>query len=272
MYYLFLMLIHIFPLHAEQLLPLDRNEIIDSTTAASKARTLTSAEKYEDAIVYFEQAIAATYSTDFQLLFEYANTLNTINQTHKALALYQQLLEQRPQDSSILYNIAYTLKKLGRIQEAMPYYQATLQRKPDHAEAHFSLGLAYLISGDFKKGWQEYEWRWKRNAQLVPRTFAQPLWDGCSLQGKTIFLYAEQGLGDTFQFVRYAKMIKEQYNATIIVAVQPPLKDIISSCCPYIDTVITLNQMPSSFDYHAPLMSLPRIVDTQLDTIPADIP
>ncbi len=236
------------------------------------ARTLTEQGKYEEALPYFSYALEEN-SSDIQGIFEYANALNALNHSTKALSIYVQLLKKRPQDSSILYNIAYTLKSLGYITDAMPFYEATLRYKPDNAEAHFSLGLAYLVDGNFKKGWPEYEWRWKRNAQLTPRTFAQPAWDGSCLDNKIIFLHAEQGLGDTLQFIRYAKFLKEKYRGLIIiVAVQKPLFDLISRCCPYIDKVITLDQIPMHFDFHAPLLSLPYIIGTDIDTIPTPIP
>lgn len=242
-----------------------------SEPAITAARLLVEKERYKEAIPHFEKAIQLI-PTDIQLAFEYANALNTINETEKALTVYEKLLEKRPHDSGILYNTAYTLKKLGRIDNALHYYQATLQKNPHHVEAHFSLGLAYLAQGDFKKGWPEYEWRWQRNTQQMKRNFRQPQWDGTPLQGKTILLHAEQGLGDTLQFIRYAKLVKEQYGGTVIVAVQKPLLDIISRCCPYIDQVTLLSQLPAHFDVHAPLMSLPLILGTHLETVPVEIP
>lgn len=263
-------------LFAEQLL--DSHNVAEkshhdkASTALKNARDCIEQEKYTEALLYFEQALKEKPS-DIQILFEYANALTTINQCHKALPIYKQLLQRRPHDSSILYNTAFTLKQLGRIQEALPYYHATLAKRPDHAEAHFSLSLAYLTNGDFQKGWEEYEWRWKRNCLLAPHTFEQPLWDGSSLTDKIIFLHAEQGLGDTFQFIRYAKVLKEKYQRiTIIASVQKPLVTIMSQCCPYLDKVIALDQMPLSFDFHAPLMSLPLILKTEEHTIPAPIP
>ncbi len=254
--------------HFEQAVHFDPQLVEPALTAA---RLLCNQEQFEKSLEHFEHFLQKR-PNDFAVKFEYANTLNTTNHTEKALEIYYELLRQRPNESGILYNTAYTLKKLGRIKDAMPYYEAVLKRNPNHAEAHFSLGLAYLITGDFKQGWPEYEWRWQRNTQLTPRTFKQPQWDGTPLDGKTILLHAEQGLGDTFQFIRYAKVIKEQYNGKVIFASQRPLQTFISRCCPYIDTVTTLNAIPSTFDTHAPLMTLPCILKSDEQTIPHDIP
>ncbi len=255
-------------IHYEQAVKYDASL---SDAALSAARLLCEQEQWEDAIPYFE-CFLSKRPKDVIVRFEYANTLNTINQTEKSLSIYYELLRERPNDVGILYNTAYTLKKLNKIKEAMPYYEAALKRNPNHAEAHFSLGLAHLLTGNFIQGWAEYEWRWKRGSQLTPREFSQPVWDGSPLNGKTILLHAEQGLGDTFQFVRYAQIVKEQHGGRVIFAAQRPLQDFIRTCCPYIDEVVTLSNPPRLFDVHAPLMSLPHILKSDEKSIPHTIP
>lgn len=254
--------------HFQHAANLDHKNVDAGLTAA---RLLCQQERFPESLPYFARALKER-PDDVLLKFEYANTLTTCNKNEEALELYMELLKVRPNDTAMLYNTAFTLKKLGRIAEAMPYYQATLARNPDHTEAHFSLGLAYLASGDFKRGWPEYEYRWKRNAQLSPRNFSKPQWDGSPLNGKTLLIHAEQGLGDTFQFIRYAQEVKEQHNCTIIFAAQRPLHTLIAHCCPYLDRVVTLSDIPTSFDVHIPLMSLPLIFNTEEKTIPAHIP
>ena len=239
--------------------------------ALTVARLLCEQERFTESLPHFERAVKAR-PDDIAIKFEYANILNTSGHNEKAIEHYFDLLKSRPNDSNILYNTAYTLKKLGRLAEAMPHYQKALTYNPNHAEAHFSLGLAYLISGDFKRGWPEYEWRWQRNSQLKPRNFPKPQWNGNSLDGKVLLIHAEQGLGDTFQFIRYAKEIKERYDCKIICAVQRPLYTIISRCCPYIDRVTTLAEIPTSFDVHIPLMSLPLLLKTEESSIPKSFP
>ena len=256
-------------IHYEQAIKFDKKL---SHLAITTARLLCEKERFKDAIPYFEIAVDQK-PDDVIVRFEYANALNTSGFTKEALKQYLLLLKKRPNDSGILYNTAYTFKKLGQLDDAMPYYQAALKRKPNHAEAHFSLGLAHLIAGDFLKGWPEYEWRWQRGSQLAPRDLKQPLWDGSSLKGKTILHHAEQGLGDTFQFIRYVKMIKEQFGGKVILAVQRPLFSFAARCCPYADKVISLGEIFSTqCDVQSPLMSLPMILKTDQENIPTDIP
>lgn len=251
-----------------------KNIIIDNPTSKDAcmeiARLLCDQQRFHESLYYLEMA-RAHYPDDTILLFQYANTLNTANKTEESLSIYEYLLKKHPNSSAITYNCAYTLKKLGRIEEALSLYDKTLQLEPEHTEAHFSRGLAYLAMGDFDRGWPEYEWRWKRDTQhMSERKFSQPLWDGKALNGKTILLHAEQGLGDTFQFIRFAKVAHDM-GGVVIAAVQNPLVDILS-LCPYIDRVLSLSTPLPRFDVHAPLMSVPLILHSNEKTIPHEIP
>lgn len=204
------------------------------------------------------------------LTFELGNIYNLVNRLDESLAIYQDLDRQLPNNPSILYNIAFTYKKFGYMDKALPYYNRVLALNPDHSEAIFSRGLAYLVMGDFEKGWHGYEWRYSRPSQGSLRTYPEPRWDGSDLQGKTILVHAEQGLGDTFQFIRYAKLIKEK-NGTLIVAVQKPLVTLMKRC-KHIDQVISLEETPPRFDVHSPMLSLPYVLKTRLETVPCEIP
>lgn len=208
--------------------------------------------------------------SNINLTFELANTYNLINRLEESLAIYQDLDRLLPNNPSIIYNIAFTYKKMGFVDKALDYYAKTLELNPEHAEALFSQGLAYLVLGDFEKGWHGYEWRYSRPSQGSLRTYTEPRWDGSDLQGKTILIHAEQGLGDTFQFIRYAKLIKEK-NGIIIAAVQKPLVKLIKHC-KYIDHVISLDETPPHFDVHSPMLSLPYALKTRIDTVPCEIP
>lgn len=248
----------------------EKSEHETTQSTLDLAKKCLSKHEYAQAIQILDSLIAqeprnATYH------FHRANALTMSGRPDEALAIYHRLLTYAPDNTAINYHIAFTLKMFGRIDEAMPYYAKTLEQDPNHVEANFSLGLAHLANGNFIPGFEGYEWRLKRpQLKTTVRSYQEPLWDGSALDGKRIFLYAEQGLGDTFQFIRYAREAKK-HGGHVTVAVQKPLVTILAKC-PYIDEVISLTQPAPTFDVHAPLMSLPYILKTSIDTVPNDTP
>jgi tetratricopeptide (TPR) repeat protein len=195
--------------------------------------------------------------------------LNDQEKLDEAVACCRRAVELKPDDSEALNNLGNGLKDQGRLDEAVACYRRALELRPNYAGAHANLGLAWLLTGDWQRGWPEYEWRW-RTKQLQPRPFAQPLWDGSSPAGKTILLYAEQGLGDTLQFVRYAPLVKS-LGAMVIVECQRPLRPLLASCAG-VDRLVAHGDELPAFDTHAPLLSLPGILRTALDSVPAAVP
>jgi hypothetical protein len=127
-----------------------------------------------------------------------------------------------------------------------------------------------LLQGDYAEGWREYEWRWRIPAFNAPvRRFAQRVWDGARTTG-TILLHAEQGLGDTLQFARYAKLVAARC-ASVVLECQPELRSLMAGV-PGIARVVARGEPLSLFDAHAPLMSLPARFGTTLQNVPWDGP
>jgi len=207
---------------------------------------------------------------NIQILSALAYTKNIINELDDVLELYYLMNNISPNDPWTIYNIAYTLKKLGQFNDAIPYYKKTLTLRPDYAKSHFGYSLALLSIGNWQEGFSEYEWRWKHWKIFPFAHCTKPMWNGSSLHGKVIYLRAEQGLGDTFQLIRYVKIAKEM-GGTTLVAVQQPLMQYMK-LCPYIDILISIDDVPPSFDVYASFMSCPMILKTTLDNVPADIP
>ncbi|MFC1842107.1 tetratricopeptide repeat protein [Candidatus Dependentiae bacterium] len=232
------------------------------------AKCLRNVDNLESAKEYFIKAHKLKPESTIAMI-ELANTYNMLHQPEKAAELYKKVLEINPNQMATKYNLGYTLKKMGRVDETIKIYKEILKEKPDYAQAQFSLALAYLVLGDFQQGWETYEWRWKAYKENK-RTFDKPMWDGSNPRGKTILLYAEQGLGDTFQFVRYAKLLKNM-GATIIVAAQRPVVKLLQ-LCKYIDVVVPRGGTLPNFDYYIHLMSLPLQFKTTVDTVPDEIP
>ena len=169
-------------------------------------------------------------------------------------------------------NLGKALMELGRYDEAEASYARALALKPDYNNADYNRSLLLLLRGDFKAGWAGYEKRLVEGSPLAlpDRGFRQFLWDGADLAGKRILLYEEQGVGDTIQFVRYARTLKDA-GATVVVECQPDLKTLLATA-PGIDAVFSPPESVADFDVHAPLLSLPHLCGTDIDSIPADIP
>jgi tetratricopeptide (TPR) repeat protein len=169
------------------------------------------------------------------------------------------------------YNLGTVHQEQGVYSEALAAYRRATELNPDYVDAHVNEALLHLRHGEFEQGWPKYEWRWRRDSN-PPRSFTEPLWDGGDLAGRTILLHAEQGVGDTLQFVRYAPLVKAKGGPTLILECQPALVRLLRSV-PGVDRVIPRSDNPTPlFDCHAPLLTLPRLFGTTLDTIPANIP
>jgi Flp pilus assembly protein TadD len=187
----------------------------------------------------------------------------------EAAARFRQALRCMPDNAEAHNNLGITLALQGRLEEAAANYQQALRCMPDFAEAHHHLAMTWLLQGDLERGWPEYEWRWKCGGVSTP-AFRQPIWDGSNLQGRAIFLHEEQGLGDTLQFIRYARLVKAR-GATVYVGCGESLMPLLGTCAG-IDRLTSSDADLPPFDFHAPLLSLPRILGTTLATVPADIP
>ena len=200
------------------------------------------------------------------------NALSDLNRPLDARACYERALELAPNFVDAWNNLALTLVDLDRHAEALESYDRALALAPEAVETHWNRALCLLQLGRFDEGWAEYEWRWRRKRIAAgSRAFDEPLWRGdAPLEGKTILLHAEQGLGDTLQFCRYAALVAQR-GARVILEVQPELMRLLQELDGVADLIETGAPLPP-FDYHCPLLSLPLALHTTLATIPAAIP
>jgi tetratricopeptide (TPR) repeat protein len=195
------------------------------------------------------------------------NVYDDLCDHHTAEKVLNLALKSDPQNYEAQYNLANVQRNLGRHDEAMQRYQQLLQRNPNHAEVHTSHAVLLLYQHEYAAGWQEFEWRWKL---AKPRNFSQPWWNGESLANKTILLWSEQGLGDTLHFVRYIPLLKAQ-GARVALSCQAALHPLLKNF-PGVDALLAEDETLQQFDYHLPLMSLPRVMQTDRHSIPCSIP
>jgi len=162
------------------------------------------------------------------------------------------------------------LKAKGRLHDAIAAYRRAIALNPNYAVAHYNLSLALLAKGDFQPGWEEHEWRWRwKDFSSPSRNFVQPQWDGRALEGRTILLHAEQGYGDAIQFVRYLPLVAQR-GGKVIIECLPELHRLFRTAgnC----QIAATDQPLPDFDFHCPLLSLPRVFGTKLADVPNIVP
>ncbi|MCP3689820.1 MAG: tetratricopeptide repeat protein, partial [Gammaproteobacteria bacterium] len=168
-------------------------------------------------------------------------------------------------------NLGIALKEQNKLEEAITAYQKALTHKPDYAEAYLNMSLAELLLGNFDKGFELYEWRTKREKEATRAIRSEFAWDKTRpLDGARFLIYEEQGLGDTIQFCRYLPVLAEQ-GVEVSFKVTPKLHKLLRTLSPK-TTLCTEAPADDAIDYEAPLLSLPYLLGTQVDTIPAPIP
>lgn len=176
--------------------------------------------------------------------------------------------ESQPLDA--LYNQGVLLGETGRENAALDLYQRALNADPNLADAHWNRSLILLLHGDLPAGFKEYEWRWHaRDFHSRNTHTAVPQWDGCESPGCTLLLHAEQGLGDTLQFIRYLPLVLPRVGR-VIVECQPELQRLLAASLPV--PVIARGDTLPPFDLQLPLLSLPFLLGATLDNIPHDVP
>jgi tetratricopeptide (TPR) repeat protein len=224
--------------------------------------------KLEEAVACYRQALRLKPDLA-EAHNNLGGALKDLGELEEAMACCRQALRLRPDYAEAHIILGSALQDRGELDEAMACFQQALRLKPDYPDAHLNRALTWLRRGDFERGWPEFEWRWKCKESLPP-PFRQPLWDGSPLEGRSILLHPEQGLGDTLQFIRYAPLVQRR-GGRVIVACQRPLVRLLASC-PGIAELVAREDAPPGFEVHAPLLSLPRLLGTTLASIPGEVP
>jgi tetratricopeptide (TPR) repeat protein len=222
------------------------------------------------AIADYDAALAAAPGHPLAL-YNRGNAQRLLGREREAIADYERALRAAPNHLNAWLNRGFALAALNRHREALESYGKLLALRPDHADAHFNAALSLLTLGDYRRGFAEYEWRWQRAGTSPRKDLRRPPWLGeAPLAGKMILLHAEQGLGDTVQFARYAPLLARQ-GATVLLEVQPELKPLLAGLAG-VAAVIAQGEALPPFDLHCPLGSLPLACKTELATVPAEIP
>jgi tetratricopeptide (TPR) repeat protein len=259
-------------------------------------------KQFDEAINNYKVAI----QLDPYLADAYNNLGNSLKEKgllDEAATCYKKTLQTNPDRADAYYNLGIVLNEKGSVDEAIENYRKAIQLNPDYIDAYINLGIAFkengqldnaincfkealranpndavthwnfslvlLLSGNFEEGWKEYEWRLKVNDFHHP-DLHRPLWSGSDIAGRTILLHAEQGFGDTIQFIRYAHLVAQR-GAKIVIRCQKELLALLKNI-ESADKFIDYDQQPPDFDLYCHLLSLPLIFGTTPESIPVKIP
>ncbi len=251
------------------------------------------------AITHYRQA-HVLLPDNTAIMHQLGNLLRQVGMSDEACAVYQRLAAHKPDDAAVQRNLGVILRDMGQLEESLRRHDIALQlapdapdtrinrasllleldrpeearaayddcvrRHPDRTEARWGKALALLTLGAYPEGWALYE---SRLEHMLKRNLPAPRWNGSALDGKKLLIWGEQGLGDVLQFIRYAKICKDK-GGHITVQCARPLARLLAQC-PSIDAVVHTTE-ETHYDYHIPVMSLPHICGTTLETIPHDTP
>ncbi|MEQ1825406.1 MAG: tetratricopeptide repeat-containing glycosyltransferase family protein [Pirellula sp.] len=215
-------------------------------------------KQFEESASCYQKAIELNPTSEMAYT-NLGNVFEELEQFDEAVQVHEKAASLSPNNAIVLCNYGQVLRNVGRLHESLAVYDRAIHVDPGCARAQFNRSHVLFLLGDFERGFETYEWRWK---YYPIRDFGCPEWDGSSLQGKSILLYAEQGLGDTIQFIRYVSSTRQRASRRLIVECQPALVPLLS-CFEGIDEIVARGSRLPEFDVQAPLMSLPRILKLQ---------
>jgi tetratricopeptide (TPR) repeat protein len=228
---------------------------------------LAALRRYEEALASHDRAILLK-PDDAEAHFNRGYVLAILQRHAEALASYDRAIALRPDYAEAYANRGLLVADQQHHEEALVSYEKAIALRPNYAQANHNYSLCLLALGRFEAGWRQYEWRARRALNLArPR----PFWLGqTDIAGKTVFIHWEQGLGDTIQFCRYARLVAA-CGAQVVMSVQDPLRRLLATLAPGI-TIVGGAEEPEAFDYQCPLLSLPLAFATTIETIPCEIP
>ena len=220
-----------------------------------------------EAIACYERALG-TQPENAEALNNLGNALQAQGRTAETVDLFERAVCAKPDCAETLNNLGNVLHLQGDTERALDCYQKSLQLAPQFAETHHNLALLYLSQGRYAEAWPEFFWRLKcRNYPL--RGFAEPQWQGEDLAGRTLLVHAEQGLGDTLLLLRDIPLARQR-GGRVVLEVQPQLVPLVEGSG-YENVVAGGSRLPP-FDVHIPILNLPGVFGTTLETIPREVP
>ncbi|MEM6518084.1 MAG: DUF4915 domain-containing protein, partial [Cyanobacteria bacterium P01_C01_bin.70] len=249
---------------------------------ASSTPNQPSADRYfEQGCAYYEAgereaAVAAlqqclTVQPDYlPARYNLGVILGELARYKTAISYLHQVIAADARHADAHKSLGHLYSQQNQVKQARWHYEQAVRIRPQDAQAHYNLGMTCLTAGDFETGWAECEWRWQ-TAEFTPFNCPQPRWQGQPLPQQTLLIHTEQGAGDAIQFVRYVSWAAAHCQRVILVCPAPLLP--LLEKLPGVDQCQTSGEIAlNAFDAYVPLMSLPYLARTTVETIPAQVP
>ena len=229
----------------------------DAGTLTNLGVVLQLQARFDEAEACYRQALALRPDQPMTL-----NNLGVVLQARdaveEAIGCFRRAVALRPDYQEALNGLGVALQAEGRLDEAIASFRQVLALRADHAETRLNLATALLVAGDLEAGFRELEWRWRARGRAEHLPEQLPPWSGEPLAGGTLMVLAEQGAGDTFQFIRYLGELKARSGAgRVLMLAAPPLARLLASA-EGIDRLLVPGDEPEPFDRYVPLLSLPH--------------
>lgn len=241
-----------------------------SDVQINRAATLQLLRRAQEALDIYD-VLLKTQPGQMQVHSQRATALQQLNRHEEALTSYRYALALQADDVQTHCNYGAALQDLNRLDEAMQCFDRALSIDPDHVDAKWNKSLLKLKVGAYLEGWRLYESGWHNGQRGLARNLRQPLWLGQEdIQGKTLFIYPEQGWGDFIQFCRYVPLLQER-GARVILETPATVAALLATLPGQHVAVEPGGRLPE-FDLHCPVMSLPLACKTTLQTLPAQAP
>lgn len=239
----------------------------DATPHMNLGVALHDSRRLDEAIASYRQALALA-PNHVDAHGNLGAALMDASRVEEAMAEFSVAHQLAPSHHLASLNLGTALTYLHRIDEAIPVLERAISLNPQWGDSHVNLAYALLLSGQWKRGFEEYEWRFRSPKWPAPRVMTVPQWDGSDISGKRIFVHPEQGLGDAIQFARYITMLADR-GATVILESYDTLRSLFGSLRG-VSGLISKEQSSgrTDFDFHIPMLSLPRAFGTTVETIP----
>ncbi len=240
----------------------------------SMGDALQADSQYAMAMRAYEKAIRLN-PDNLEALLHLGNLLHELDRYDAAQSCFERIVSKAPHHRQALNNLGKLNHDMGNFMRAMRFFDRALRRYPDYADAQFNRAALLLATGELKRGWKAYEWRFKRSgaSHVYPHRLGTPRWQGEPFNGRRLLVHCEQGMGDVLQFLRYLPLAKSR-GGTVWLEVHTPLLELLQGQAG-IDKVVAFDpQRPTTarHDLHIPLLSLPGVLTGDVNAVPQNFP